>query len=243
MKHSQKDAAALESSLRDRPPEEIISWAAATFSGRVKVSTGFGAEGVVVLDMLSNVAPQIRVFTLDTGRLPEDTYDVMERIRHRYGLQIEVYFPDRERLERLVSSKGLYSFRRSVEERQECCHVRKVEPLQRAMDGLDAWITGLRWEQAVTRNEARAIEWDETHQLLKINPLVNWTEEDVWRYIRANDVPYNALHERGYPSIGCAPCTRAIARGEHIRAGRWWWELPEHRECGIHRRPTDHVPT
>ncbi|HXG35888.1 MAG TPA: phosphoadenylyl-sulfate reductase, partial [Dehalococcoidia bacterium] len=197
--------------------------------------SSFGAEDVVVIDMISRVAPGLRVFTLDTGRLHDETYAVMQEVRDRYGISIETVFPEREAVEKLVLEKGFYSFRESIENRKECCYIRKVQPLQRVLKGLQAWMTGLRREQAVTRANTQAIEIDEANgNLLKINPLVDWTNDQVWEYIRANNVPYNALHDQGFPSIGCAPCTRAITPGEDIRAGRWWWELPEYKECGLH---------
>jgi phosphoadenosine phosphosulfate reductase len=159
----------------------------------------------------------------------------MERVRERYGLTVQSYFPDREAVERLEREKGFYSFRESIEARKECCGIRKVEPLRRALSGLRAWMTGLRASQAVTRTDMHAFEWDEGNGLAKVNPLIDWSDEQTWDYVRANDVPYNRLHDQGFPSIGCAPCTRAIQPGEDIRAGRWWWENPENKECGLHR--------
>jgi phosphoadenosine phosphosulfate reductase len=176
-----------------------------------------------------------RVFTLDTGRLNQETYDCMDAIRERYGIQIEVFFPDSNGVEKMVRENGLNLFYNSVELRKLCCGVRKVEPLNRALKGLDAWMTGLRREQAVTRTDVRRIELDEDHgNIIKINPLVDWSYGDVWDYIRRKSVPYNRLHKQGYPSIGCAPCTRAVKPGEDLRAGRWWWENPNARECGLH---------
>ncbi len=226
---------ALSDDVRGRTAEEIVVWAAERFGGEIAFASSFGAEDVVVIDMIAKAAPSIRVFTLDTGRLHDETYEVMERVRVKYGLEIESYFPEREAVERLEREKGFYSFRESIENRKECCGIRKVEPLRRALRGMKAWMTGLRREQAVTRAEMAAVEWDEGNGLVKVNPLIEWSEEQVWEYIRANGVPYNALHDRGYPSIGCAPCTRAIKPGEDVRAGRWWWENPENKECGLHR--------
>jgi thioredoxin-dependent adenylylsulfate APS reductase len=175
------------------------------------------------------------VFTLDTGRLNQETYDCMDAIRERYGIQIEVFFPDSNGVEEMVRENGLNLFYNSVELRKLCCGVRKVEPLNRALKGLDAWMTGLRREQAVTRADVRRIELDEDHgNIIKINPLVDWSYGDVWDYIRRKSVPYNRLHKQGYPSIGCAPCTRAVKPGEDLRAGRWWWENPNAKECGLH---------
>jgi phosphoadenosine phosphosulfate reductase len=215
---------------------EVLAWAG-RFHPRIAFASSFGAEDVVVIDLLSRIRPDIRIVTLDTGRLPEETYDVMERIRRRYGMRIDTFFPERETVERLEREKGFYSFREGIEARIECCRIRKVEPLRRALTGLEAWITGLRRAQAVTRTGVAKIERDKQFDLVKINPLADWSEADVWEHIRQNDVPYSALHERGYPSIGCAPCTRAVRPGEDARAGRWWWEQPSQKECGLHSGP------
>jgi phosphoadenosine phosphosulfate reductase len=221
--------------IESLPAEEVLRWAIDRFHPRLAFASSFGAEDVVVIDLLSRARPQVRIFTLDTGRLPEETYELMDRVRERYGVTIETYFPDRERVEALERTDGFYSFRRGLEARKECCAIRKVEPLRRALRGLDAWITGLRREQAPTRSAVRKLEHDEALSgLWKINPIADWTEARVWEHIRAHDVPYNALHDRGYPSIGCAPCTRAIESGEDPRAGRWWWERPDQKECGLH---------
>ncbi len=230
-----KELKELNDRFRGKPPEEIVRWAADTFAPEIKLASSFGAEDVALIDIVSKTAPEIRLLTLDTGRLHDETYEVMERVRARYGIEIETMFPDREAVQQLVQEKGFYSFRESVENRRECCHIRKVEPLKRGLAGMRAWMTGLRRDQAVTRGDTEAVEWDEGNGLVKVNPLVEWTNEQVWEYVRANDVPYNGLHDQGFPSIGCAPCTRAIQPGEEIRAGRWWWELPENKECGLHR--------
>lgn len=221
--------------LRGKPPEEILRWAIETFSPDLALASSFGAEDMVLIDLLSGHNGAVKVFTLDTGRLHDETYQLMESTRHRYDLTIESYFPDREAVERLEREKGFYSFRDSVDNRRECCGIRKVEPLRRALAGMRAWITGLRRDQAVTRTDTEAVEWDEGNGLVKVNPLVEWTNDQVWEYVRAHNVPYNVLHDQGFPSIGCAPCTRAIKPGEDIRAGRWWWENPEYKECGLHQ--------
>ena len=215
-------------------PEEAIRWALDTYHPRAALASSFGAEDVVVLDMLLAARADARIFTLDTGRLPEETYDVIRRIRDRYGVEIETHFPDRDSVEALVRAKGPYSFRTSVADRRECCEIRKIAPLRRALDGLELWITGLRREQSVTRTTIGRLEWDEAFGLLKLNPIADWSEARVWDYIRAHDLPYNALHDRGFASIGCAPCTRAVFPGEDVRSGRWWWESPEAKECGLH---------
>jgi phosphoadenosine phosphosulfate reductase len=216
-------ASALAAIARDHPPAVLAS--------------SFGAEDMVLLDLVAQHAPSIGVFTLDTGRLPEETHALIDRARDRYALAVEVYVPEAARVEAFVRERGVNAFYHSVELRQTCCAIRKTEPLARALAGKGAWITGLRREQSVTRSDLSYREFDDVHGLPKFNPLVEWTEEDIWTYLRARQVPYNALHDHGYRSIGCAPCTRAVEPGEDVRAGRWWWENPEHKECGLHRRP------
>lgn len=225
----------LATRFEGKDPETVIRWALERFHPRMALASSLQAEEMVILDMAWRMNPGVRVFTLDTGRLHEETYTVMEQIREKYGIGVESYFPNREAVEALEREKGFYSFRQSVEERKYCCGIRKVEPLGRALDGLDAWVTGLRREQAVTRGTVGKVEADESHGgIIKLNPLTDWSGEQVWDYIRAHDVPYNRLHDIGFPSIGCAPCTRAVKPGEDMRAGRWWWELPESKECGLH---------
>lgn len=205
------------------------------------LASSFGAEDMVLTDMIAKNTLPIAIFTLDTGRLPGETYALIDRVREQYALPIEVYYPDAHALEAYVRAHGVNGFYRSVELRQDCCSIRKAAPLARGLAGRGAWITGQRRGQSVTRRDIAVEEFDARHKLPKFNPLAAWTDDEVWGYIRAHNVPTNALHARGYPSIGCAPCTRAIERGEDIRAGRWWWEQPEHRECGLHRRPLDVV--
>lgn len=217
-------------------PEEVVGWALDRFHPRIAFASSFGVEDVAVIHILASVRPDARVFTLDTGRLPAETYEVMERIRERYPLPLEVHFPERLAVETLEKDKGFFSFRQSVEERKRCCGIRKVEPLGRALGTLDAWITGLRREQAVTRTTLPIVEIDESHGgIVKINPIAKWSESKTWSFVRTNGIPYNRLHDQGYPSLGCAPCTRAIKPGEDVRAGRWWWENPDTKECGLHR--------
>lgn len=215
---------------------DMVTWALERFGPRIALACSFQAEESVLIDLMHRVrGADFRVFTLDTGRLNQETYDCMDAIRERYGIQIEVFFPDSNGVEKMVRENGLNLFYNSVELRKLCCGVRKVEPLNRALKGLDAWMTGLRREQAVTRADVRRIELDEDHgNIIKINPLVDWSYDDVWDYIRRKSVPYNRLHKQGYPSIGCAPCTRAVKPGEDLRAGRWWWENPNAKECGLH---------
>lgn len=198
------------------------------------LASSLGAEDMVLLDLLAELRLPIGVFTLDTGRLPQETYDVLQMARARYGVAIAVFAPESADIERYTAAHGPNGFYDSVALRQECCHLRKVKPLQRALAGKKSWITGLRRGQSAGRGAIAAKEWDAGHGLEKFNPLAEWSEEDVWDYVRAREVPVNALHAKGYPSIGCAPCTRAVAPGEDIRAGRWWWENPEFNECGLH---------
>ncbi|MDQ2964137.1 MAG: phosphoadenylyl-sulfate reductase [Pseudomonadota bacterium] len=203
------------------------------------LASSFGAEDMVLTDLIAKHALPIAIFTLDTGRLAGETYALIDRVREHYTLPIEVHYPDEQTLETYVRAHGINGFYRGVELRQRCCAIRKAAPLARALAGRSAWITGQRRAQSVTRFDLAVEEFDTEHNLAKFNPLAAWTEDDVWGYVRANDVPTNPLHARGYPSIGCAPCTRAVEPGEDIRAGRWWWEQPEHKECGLHRRPLD----
>lgn len=197
-------------------------------------ANSFGAEDMVLTDILCRHAPNIEIFTLDTGRLPAETYTLMQETLQRYGRCIVPYFPEHQAVEHYMREHGPNAFYDSVVLRKSCCYIRKVEPLKRALQGKKAWITGLRREQAPTRTDFTSKEWDEGNGLYKFNPLIDWTHQDIWDYIRHFDVPYNALHDKHYPSIGCAPCTRAITAGEDIRAGRWWWENPENKECGLH---------
>ncbi|WP_225412868.1 phosphoadenylyl-sulfate reductase [Stigmatella hybrida] len=234
---SQDEFLAASAELKTASAEQILSWTEARFGANAAMAVSFGAEDVALIDLARKHAPSVRLFTLDTGRLPPETYEVMEVLRNRYGLDVETFFPDRERVETLVSTQGYFSFRQSIEARKQCCAIRKVEPLGRALQGRQAWVTGLRREQSVTRTGVEALERDMDHGgLFKLNPLVSWSARQVWSYIQENGVPYNALHDRGYPSIGCAPCTRAVKPYEDERAGRWWWESATNRECGLHVR-------
>jgi phosphoadenosine phosphosulfate reductase len=193
---------------------------------------------MVVIDLIARHALPIRIFTLDTGRLPDETHALIDRTRKQYGLAIDIYTPETRLLQTFIREHGVNAFYDSVELRKGCCAIRKTEPLRRALVAKGAWITGLRRSQSVTREAIGVEEFDVAHGLPKFNPLADWSHDDVWDYLRAHNVPYNALHDRGYPSIGCAPCTRAVQPGEDIRAGRWWWEQAEHKECGLHPRST-----
>jgi phosphoadenosine phosphosulfate reductase len=198
------------------------------------LASSYGYEDMVLMDLISKFAPEIEIFTLDTGRLPKETYDVMQEARTHYNNHVNVYFPEASDVEAFISEKGPNAFYDSVELRKQCCAIRKVSPLKRALAGKKAWLTGMRRSQAVTRSELPVSEWDETFGLQKFSPLSDWSNGEVKQYIKAFDVPYNKLHDQGVASIGCAPCTRAITPGEDIRAGRWWWENPESKECGLH---------
>jgi len=215
---------------------EVLSWFLNEFKGTIALSSSLGAEDQVLTEMVTGIDKEATVFTLDTGRLFPETYDLIHRTNTRYGIKIKVFFPEASRVEEMVGEKGINLFYESIENRKLCCHIRKIEPLKRAFKGLDVWICGLRRDQSVTRHDMKLVEWDEANGLIKLNPLIEWTEKDVWDYINENKIPYNPLHDKGYPSIGCQPCTRAIMEGEDVRAGRWWWENPDTKECGLHKR-------
>jgi len=221
----------------DTDPREIFRAGLAAAAGPVTLACSFSIDDVVLIDLLKEHLKELTVFAIDTGRLNEETYEVAETVRQRYGIAIRWLFPERAAVEQLEREKGLFSFRDSVENRKECCYIRKVEPLRRALAGFSGWVTGLRQAQSITREGLAPLEIDSTNGgLLKINPLIYWSDGQVMNYAIKNRVPVNRLHREGYSSIGCAPCTRATQPGEHSRAGRWWWEDPEHKECGLHRR-------
>jgi phosphoadenosine phosphosulfate reductase len=204
--------------------------------GRLVYANSLGAEAMVLTDIIWSHLPQIEMFSIDTGRLHEETFELLERLQRRYRRRMRVVYPDAAALERLVAHQGVNGFYHSLEARLECCRLRKVEPFRRAISGFSAWITGVRREQSAGRAHGEAVQWDAGHGLYKVSPLLDWSEREVWQYIRLHQLPYNPLHDRRFPSIGCAPCTRAIQPGESRRAGRWWWEQPESRECGLHPR-------
>jgi phosphoadenosine phosphosulfate reductase len=216
-------------------PQEVVGWALERWHPRLAICTSFQAEGMAIFDMAWRINPEVRLFTVDTGRLPQETYDMMELVREHYGVAIEVHLPEAAKLARMTTRFGPNLFRRSVEARLLCCSVRKVEPVRDALDALDAWVTGLRRDQWASRANIRKLEIDHDHGgLAKLNPLADWTAAEVWDYNRAHGVPEHPLYARGFTSIGCAPCTRATAAGEDPRAGRWWWEKNAPKECGIH---------
>lgn len=204
------------------------------FPGQVVFSTSLGYEDQVITDLIATNELPVRLFTLDTGRMFGETYSVWNKTLSRYGLPIETMYPDQQKVEQLMTAKGPYSMYESVENRKECCFIRKVEPLNRALAGQKIWITGIRAEQSANRHDMTQLEWDDAHQLFKFHPLLNWTFDDVKQYVKEHNVPYNPLHDRGFVSIGCQPCTRAIQPGEDFRAGRWWWEDNSKKECGLH---------
>jgi phosphoadenosine phosphosulfate reductase len=230
----------LEKSIRDKSAEEILRWAIEKYGEGIALASSFGAEDVAIIDMMSKIdREKTRVFTLDTGRLNQETYDIMDEIRKKYGILVRVYCPDHQELESMLRTHRMNLMYESVENRKLCCEIRKVHPLNRALRDLSGWITGLRREQTLTRSAINKIEIDSMHNdIIKVNPLADWDNEMVWRYIKRNDVPYNKLHDKGYPSIGCEPCTRAVEPNGDPRSGRWWWESSVHKECGLHWDPT-----
>ncbi|WP_309496495.1 phosphoadenylyl-sulfate reductase [Sulfurovum sp.] len=225
----------LNRNFKGMSPTEILIYFLDVYKDRIGLSTSFGVEDQVLTDMVFKINNNAHVFTLDTGRLHPETYDVMDATNLKYNTKVEVYFPDTSKVQELYKTQGVNGHYESMAKRKNCCFIRKIEPLQRALKGLDVWITGLRAGQSVTRTEMPVVEYDDNFKVIKVNPLIDWSEEDVWNYIKENNVPYNKLHDQGFPSIGCAPCTRAVKDGEDIRSGRWWWEHPEHKECGLHK--------
>lgn len=222
--------------LKDQPADEVLRFFIQNFKGKLGFSTSLGAEDQAITQMIAGIDPDVYIFTLDTGRMFPETYDLLDLTRQRYKVQIKVFFPEQNAVEEMVNRKGINLFYESIENRKLCCHIRKIEPLKRALENVDVWVSGLRREQSITREDLALVEWDQLYHKIKLNPLIDWRLEDLWDYIRQNNIPYNPLHDRGFPSIGCQPCTRAIEPGEDIRAGRWWWENPELKECGLHKK-------
>jgi phosphoadenosine phosphosulfate reductase len=225
----------LNEELKNVSPQEVLQIVYDRFKDKIAFASSLGYEDQVITQMISTTCPDMMIFTLDTGRLFPETYDLIEKTIARYKINIKAYFPDYQSVEAMTNSKGINLFYDSIENRKLCCSVRKTLPLQRALNGLEAWITGLRRSQSITRTNLQIVEWDEANHIIKINPLINWSEKDVILHINKNNIPYNILHDKGFPSIGCQPCTRAVEVGEDVRAGRWWWELPEQKECGLHK--------
>lgn len=223
--------------LRERAEASIalLRTAAAEYKN-VCYANSLGAESVVLTDLIWGSVPEIEIFSVDTGRLFPETYDLIDRLQHHYGRTLRMYYPNAENLEDWVGANGINGFRDGIEQRRGCCVVRKVEPFRRAVTGRGAWVTGIRRGQSASRAMASPVEWDGEYGLHKVSPLLDWSEAQIWEYIRKKRLPYNRLHDSGFPSIGCAPCTRAVESGEDARAGRWWWERGDSRECGLHPR-------
>lgn len=215
--------------------EAVLEYFLREYKGEIALSSSLSIEDQVLTDMICKIDRTTRIFTLDTGRLFPETYSLIERTNLTYGIKVQLFFPDYHEVEKMVGDYGVNLFYESIEKRRMCCHIRKLEPLKRAFSGLQVWICGLRHEQSVTRTGTHMVEWDTNNGLLKVNPLIDWTEAQTWEYIKEHGVPYNKLHDQGFPSIGCQPCTRSVKPGEDIRAGRWWWEDPAHKECGLHK--------
>ncbi len=229
---------ALNSRFKDATSLGILEYFLTNYKDHIAFASSMGVEDQVLTEMIASIDKQTRIFTLDTGRMFPETYEAIERTNARFKINIEVFFPERNQVEVMVNKKGISLFYENIENRKQCCQIRKIEPLKRALQGIDVWISGLRKSQSITREKLEFLEWDANNGILKLNPLVDWNEEKVWAYIEAKNIPYNKLHDQGFPSIGCQPCTRAIESGEDVRAGRWWWEDPEHKECGLHVKQT-----
>ena len=229
------EVAQLAAQFDTQTAEAVLRWALKNYHPRIALSNSLQTEDMVVLDIACRIEPKVRVFTLDTGRLHQETYNMMDRVRDRYGVKLEVLFPDEGEVRKMVESKGLNLFYESIENRHECCGVRKVKPLQKLLAGLDAWVTGLRRDQWASRTNLKKVENDDANGgILKLNPIADWSQEQLDDYVKANNVPQHQLYSKGFTSIGCLPCTRATQPGENPRAGRWWWEEAEQKECGLH---------
>ncbi len=229
-------AAQLNERIKNKPTLEILQFVSHEFGGKIKFASSMGLEDQVITHILAAHKIPVEIFTLDTGRMFYETYELIDKTQARYKMQLKIYFPDAGEVEEMVNSKGINLFYQSIENRKQCCGIRKIKPLKRALKGMDAWITGLRKEQSPTRKNMQIIEWDESNSLIKVNPLLYWTEKQTRDFITEHKIPYNTLHDKGFPSIGCQPCTRAVVQGEDIRSGRWWWENPETKECGLHTK-------
>jgi phosphoadenosine phosphosulfate reductase len=227
----------LSKTLRARVEDSISQLQSAVGEFKnVCYANSLGSESVVLTDLIWGAVPQIDIFSIDTGRLYPETYELIERLQKRYGRALRIYYPDAAQLEGWVGKHGINGFRDGVDQRRGCCATRKVEPFRRAISGRNAWVTGIRRGQSASRALAAPVEWDREYGLHKVSPLLEWSEDEIWEYIRKKRLPYNTLHDSGFPSIGCAPCTRAVQAGEHERSGRWWWERNDSRECGLHPR-------
>jgi phosphoadenosine phosphosulfate reductase len=227
---------ALNQKYKNATAEELLEFFLREYKGKIALSSSLGTEDQVLTHLVTKIEKSTKIFTLDTGRLFPETYELIHRTNSKYGIKLAIYFPDSTQVEKMVGEKGINLFFESVENRKLCCQIRKLGPLKRAFEGLEVWICGLRRDQSVTRQNMERIEWDESNGLIKLNPLIDWSEKDVLEFIKSNGIPYNPLHDKGFPSIGCQPCTRAILPDEDIRAGRWWWENPDTKECGLHKK-------
>ena len=235
MKFDSNKIKALNEKFINKTPQDILEWCVKELGQNIALATSFQAQGMVLIDMLMKIDNNARIFTVDTGRLNQETYDVLDAVRTKYNNNIEVLFPDHNEVQYMVKQHGMNLFYKGVENRLMCCQIRKTNPLNNYLKTLGGWITSIRREQTATRSEAEKFELDTLHgNILKVNPVVDWSEEMIWDYINSNKVPYNKLHDKGYPSIGCEPCTRAVEKGEDPRSGRWWWETDSAKECGIH---------
>lgn len=215
---------------------EVIEYFTSKYQNNIAFATSLGLEDQIIIQMIASLNKNIKIFTLDTGRIFPETYDLIEKTQNRYKVKLEIYFPKSQEVEKMVNEKGINLFYKNIENRKLCCGIRKIEPLKRALTGIDFWISGLRRGQSPTRTNVKMIEWDSNNSLTKISPLINWEIEDCWDYIKKNNIPYNTLNDKGFLSIGCQPCTRAISPGESFREGRWWWENPTTKECGLHQK-------
>ncbi|MCF6331504.1 MAG: phosphoadenylyl-sulfate reductase [Sulfurimonas sp.] len=224
----------LNKKFKNVKAEEILKYFFEKYGNKVALSSSFGVEDQVLTHMMLSLDKKMNIFTLDTARLHPQTYSVMDATNLKYGVKVNVFFPDTDDVEKLYQSQGINGFYESIQNRKACCFTRKIKPLQRALSSLDVWITGLRASQSITRQNLSLIEYDEVNKVIKVNPLLHWSEDEIWDFIKKYKVPYNSLHDEGFPSIGCAPCTRAVESGADVRSGRWWWENPEHKECGLH---------
>ncbi len=236
MKNDKQLIDSLNFLLKDSSAEEIIRHFLKEYGDNFCFGTSLGAEDQVITHIITQSGLPFDIFTLDTGRLFPETYDLIDRTNAKYRIRIKTMFPDYNEVETMVSENGINLFYKSIDLRKHCCQIRKLNPLKRALSGKIGWFTGLRRSQSVTRTDMQIVEWDENSSMLKVNPLINWSEKEVWDFIHLHKIPYNPLHDKGFPSIGCQPCTRAIEKGEDLRAGRWWWENPETKECGLHAK-------
>lgn len=217
-------------------PNEVLQFFIDKYKREIAFASSMGAEDQVITHFIAEIDKSVKIFTLDTGRVFPETYSLISKTNKHFQINIQIYFPDTNNVEKMINEKGINLFYDSIENRKLCCNIRKIEPLNRAFQGLKVWICGLRREQAITRKDMQMIEWDITNNMLKINPLINWNEKELWDFIKQKGIPYNKLHDQSFPSIGCQPCTRSISEGEDVRAGRWWWENPESKECGLHSK-------